>query len=349
MSLYSDDATNAAAPSAPASPPANLPDTLRFFGRWDLRAPDKAITVNNGSYVCAQFTSHAISALFDISVNQAPLPTITWRIDKGKWQEAEIAPKVSLADGLSDGPHTLMLMMRGDDPEQSRWTPPLVASYTFLGLDLPDGGQLLPPLDEWDHPKLKIEFLGDSITEGLLVEQDDHDPAKKSYSWRHNALDSYAAKTALLLDAVWRQVGFGNSALLHMGSGGVPIALTSFNLFYEGCPRDEWQPDLVVINQGTNDKEAPVATYRPLYAKYLKMIRKAYPNAKIAALRPFSGRQEESIKAEVEARKNAGDNAVFYIDTTGWYVSDNLHPQAKASAVIAEKLVAALKTDVLNN
>lgn len=321
---------------------ADLDPSLKFFGRWDLRAPDRAITVNSGSYICAQFSSPTVGALFDTSANQAPLPIIAWKIDDGKWQVAEIAPKVNLAKGLSDGPHTLMLMMRGMNPEQKRWKPPLVGSYTFLGLDLSESGQILPPLDGWEHPKLKIEFLGDSITEGLLTTNG------PTYAWHQSALDSYAAQAALQLGAMWRHVGFGAQGLVNGGSGGVPDALDSFNYFYDGCPRDDWQPDLVVINQGTNDRHAPDETYKSLYTRYLKMVRKAYPHAKIAAMRPFSGWQGDNIKAVVDACRAEGDKNIFYIDTTGWYTGHDLHPHHTDSPALAEKLVAALKADVLD-
>jgi len=318
-----------------------LTDSLRFFGRWDLRAPDRAITVNTGSHVLAQFSGSSISARFDVSLNKPPLPTITWRIDNGDWQESEIAATVKLADGLPDGPHTLWLMVRGIDEHQSRWNPPLVGSVTFLGLDLGSDGKFLPPLAEWDHPKLKMEFLGDSITEGVLVTAPA--PGKTSRAWLTNARDSYAGRTAMLLGASWRQVGFGATGLVRGGSGGAPGALTTFNSFYAGCPRDDWQPDVVVVNQGTNERKVPPATYLSDYGNYLTMIRQAYPKAKIAALRPFGGFQADSIKQAVDAAHAAGDNDVYYIDTTGWYTGRSLHPDSNASVGLATNLAAALK------
>ena len=320
--------------------------SIRFFGRWDLRAPDRAITVNSGSYLLAQFSGNSISARFDIAANLPPLPVLTWRIDGGEWQYAEIAPELKLADGLAAGPHTLWLMVRGMDEHQSRWKQPLVASVTFLGLDLPAGGQFLKPLAEWDNPKLKIEFLGDSITEGVLV-GGPHGKAQATWPWSSNALDSWAGQTALALGAMWRQVGFGATGINHGGSGGAIAAQDSFNSFYDGCPRDDWQPDLVVINQGANNVMDNSAKYLPLYEKYLATIRAAYPKAKIAAVRPFSGAQADAIKVAVDAARDAGDKEIYYIDTTGWYLGP-LHPAARDCIGIAAKLTDALKTRVLN-
>ena len=327
-----------------AAEPQGLPKTLRLFGRWDRRRPDRAVTVNSGSYILAHFTGSELTALFDVSINKPGVPTLAWRLDDGPWQEAEVADRVPLADHLATGPHTLMLMARGLDEHQNRWTQPLVASITFLGLKLAPEGKLLRPLPQWDRPKLKIEFLGDSITEGVLVQSPRE--GKTTWAWQTDARQSYAAQTAMRLNAAWRQVGFGATGLAHGGSGGAPGALESFNFFYKDCPRDDWQPDLVVVNQGTNDSGMAPDQYRPLYAKYLDLIRAAYPKAKIAAVRPFVGAQAQAIHAEVEARRAAGDTRVYYIDTEGWY-SGPLHPAAEGSIPLAEKLAAALQAQVL--
>jgi len=321
--------------------------SIVFTGRWDLRAPQRAITVNSGSYLRANFSGTAVSAQFDLSLNQVPLPTIAWAIDEGAWQESEVAPVVKLAGALKAGPHTVWLMIRGIDEHQSRWTPPLVGSVTFLGLDLPPDGNMLPPLKSWVEPKLKLEFLGDSITEGVLVQAKGLGPGKTSWAWQSDALHSYACRTAMALNAAWRQVGFGATGLVRGGSGGAVGALDSFNYFYRDCPRDDWQPDVVVVNQGTNDRKMPPDQYLPLYLRYLGLIRQAYPKAKIVALRPFIGGQQASIREAVAEARAKGDEAIYYVDTAGWYAGP-LHPLAAASVGIADKLAAALKSEVLS-
>ncbi|MEI7437081.1 MAG: GDSL-type esterase/lipase family protein [bacterium] len=320
-------------------------NSVVFSGRWDLRSPARAITVNSGSYLQARFSGASINAIFDLSLNKAPLPTIAWRIDEGDWQESEIAETVRLAGGLQRGSHTLWLMVRGIDEHQNRWTAPLIGSVTLIGLKLPEGGKMLKPPGLWKKPPLKIEFLGDSITEGVLVQAGGLGAGKTSWPWQTDALHSYPCRTAMLLKAAWRQVGFGATGLNHPGSGGALGALQTFNDFYQGCPRDDWQPDLVVINHGTNDANVPPDAYALLYARYLALVRQAYPKAKIAALRPFGGAQAESISQEVLKARAKGDRAVYYIDTTSWY-SGPLHPGAAASIGLADKLVAALKSEV---
>jgi len=318
-----------------------LDSRLRFYGRWDRRSPARAVTVNSGSHIVARFTGREATARFDVAANQPPLPTLVWRVDDGEWQEAEVAPALKLASGLKDGEHTLRLMVRDLDEHQSRWSPPLVASITFLGLDVPGGKLLEPPAD----PKLKLEFLGDSITEGVLVHP--VRPGKETWPWRGDGRLAYSAQTALRLGAQWRQAGFGGLGILNPGNGGVPVAPDSFNFFFAGAPRDDWQPDVVVVNQGTNDGGWPSHVFRPAYARYLQVIRAAYPQAHIAAVRPFGGYHADDILAEVTARQAAGDRRIFYVDTTGWLgpadYTDGVHPNAAGGAKAAERLAEALR------
>lgn len=332
--------------------PTSLPRECVFFGRWDRRKPDRAVTVNSGSYVRARFSGARLDATFDLALNQpkctctkdGSYPTIAWRIDDGAWQEAELAATVTLAQGLAPGSHSVLLMVRGLDEHQSRWTPPLVASVTFTGFA---SAKLERPLRSWTKPRLTMEFLGDSITEGVIVNEGRAGVLPGipfTWPWLADARRSYAAQTALSLEAEWRQVGFGATGLVHGGSGGAPGALAAFDFFYAGCPRDTWQPDVVVINQGTNDPPSP--EYTGLYRQYLALIRKAYPKAKLVALRPFNGSHGDDINAAVAACNAAGDTKVYYLDSAGWY-SGPVHPNGEGSAALAEKLVRALKTQVL--
>jgi hypothetical protein len=166
-----------------AAPP--LDPAVVLHGRWDRRTADRATTVCAGSYITARFDGRSIIARFDLSRNKAPLPTVAWRIDgiDDQWRESEIAESLELEKDLKPGDHTILLLVRGLDEHQPRWSPPLTASVTFLGFDLPAGGKFeqIP-----DSPKLKIEFLGDSITEGVRVHG--KEPGRETWPWMSDAL-----------------------------------------------------------------------------------------------------------------------------------------------------------------
>ncbi len=315
-------------------------ELVHYYGRWDVRT-DRAITVNSGSHLAATFTGTAITARFDVSVNlTSDMPTLAWQIDQGEWKEADLAATVSLGTGLASGMHTVMLMARSMDENQSRWTPPLISSTTFLGFTVTGGA-----VQSSARPvRFKIEFLGDSITEGVAIWQSRNGQTRKC--WKDDGRIAYPSQTAQMLGAEWRQVGFGYLGILKTGNGGVPKANDSFNWIYKDVPRDSWQPDMVVINEGTNDSGGAAATFRTGYTQYLTTIRAAYPNAKLVAMRPFNGSQAAPIKAEVDARNAAGDARVYYVDTTGWLGStdftDGLHPNDQGSGKAAQALVAAI-------
>jgi lysophospholipase L1-like esterase len=320
--------------------PVELAD-FQLYGRWDVSKPGKAVTVNSGSHVTASFHGSGVSAKFDITSNTGNRPTVSFKIDGGDWVEKEIGATLELAANLSVADHTVALFVRGMNENEARWTPPLVASTTFLGFDVEGGNLVKTPRPE----RTKIEFLGDSITEGVALHSQGPQ-GQTTPNWRTDGPRGYAALTALALNAEWRQVGFGRQGLTIVGNGGVPKAQDAFNWFYAGVPRDDWQPDLVVINQGTNDRGAGGETFAPLYLSFLGLVRTAYPLAKIAALRPFVGDYGTEISAQVAARKAAGDTNVFYVDTAGWTApgdfTDGVHPNVSGSVKISEKLVTAL-------
>lgn len=317
-------------------------EAVHFYGRWNL-LPTAAITVNGGSHLAATFHGTGIAARFDVTTNMDTVPNLTWQIDGGSWQEADIADRLPLATGLAAGTHDVRLMVRGLNENQSRWTPPLVASVTFRNFEVAGGN-----VDPSPRPiKRKIEFLGDSITEGVLVHTSNEIPID-TWPWRNDARLDYACQTALAVDFEWRQVGFGRQGVTSGGNGGVPYAQDAFNFIYAGVPRDRWQADVVVINQGTNDGGASSQTFRPLYATLLQRIRAGYPNAQIVALRPFAGAHADDIKAEITSRIAGGDANVFYVDTTGWIdpaadTTDGIHPNPQGHMKVTTRLVAELK------
>ncbi len=318
--------------------PAEL-EAIHYYGRWN-RLAESAITVNSGSHVVARFSGTALTARFDVSLNQAPSPTMTWRIDNGEWLEAELAPAMPLAVDLPPGIHEVVLMVRGLNEGQNRWNAPLVSSITFSGFEV--SGGMLEPSPRPKRPRM--EFLGDSITEGVALWSSRN--GQNTPCWRADARRAYPSLTAQALEAEWRQVGFGRQGLLIGGNGGVPIAGEAFNFFYAGVPRDDWQPDWVVINQGTNDGGASPNDFAPAYADFLSTVRAGYPAAKIVVMRPFNGAHAAEISAAVSTRRNEGDALIEYVDTTGWLsnsdFTDGVHPNEQGSQRAANELASAL-------
>jgi hypothetical protein len=322
---------------------AGVTESVHYYGRWN-RLADRAITVNTGSHVVARFSGTGVSARFNVSLNQTPNPTLAWRVDQAPWQEGELSATLPLATGLAAGAHEVTLMVRGLNENQNRWRAPLVSSITFLGFDIAGTGGAVQPSPRPVRPK--IEFLGDSITEGVNLWTSRN--GQTTPCWRSDGRIAYASQTAQALGVEWRQVGFGRQGLLIGGNGGVPVANDAFNSIYDGVRRDDWQADMVVVNQGTNDGGATAANFGPAYSTFLATIRAAYSAAKIVAMRPFGGAHASEIRSAVDARNLAGDSRVYYIDTTGWLgtgdFTDGLHPNEQGSGKAATQLTAALRS-----
>ena len=295
-------------------------EAIHYYGRWAV-FPAFATTVNSGSHVTATFHGTGLSARFNIASNM----THPERDVADRWRPLERGRdrRHAAARHRAYRRHARRSLWYAGSMKIRAMTPPLVSSVTFQTLDVTGGAIDLSP-----RPiKRKIEFLGDSITEGVNTHKAAEIP-KDTPTWRADGRLDYSCQTALALDAEWRQVGFGRQGLTIGGNGGVPVAQDAFNFIYANMPRDSWQADMVVINQGTNDGGANSQTFRPLYVTFLERIRAAYPNAQIAAMRPFAGAHADDIKNAVMTRVTAGDVKVFYIDTTGWITERPTPPTA---------------------
>ena len=142
---------------------ADHPD-IRYLGRWGGLG-DAMVTVNSGSGAVLRFTGRHIAATFDQSTVTHP-PQIYARIDRG-------APVLYTVDrNLIDltarplsrgGFHTLEITVKDVDERANRWNPPLRSGLLLTGFRLDPGTATLPPPPPENR---RIEFLGDSITQG---------------------------------------------------------------------------------------------------------------------------------------------------------------------------------------
>ena len=154
---------------------------------------------------------------------------------------------------------------------------------------------------------------------------------------------SYAYLTARAFGADADQVGFGGTGItVPFGSGGVPSASQTFPDNFSGSPVDpNFVPEVVVVNEGTNDVAASSAQFEPAYQAYLAEIRSAYPAAWILAMRPFNGTHAADIQAAVTA---LADARIDYVDTTNWLTAadftDGTHPNTVGDAIAAAHLTA---------
>lgn len=192
---------------------------------------------------------------------------------------------VTLATGLANGRHNVVITSCN---EGHTLKPEFHGFILDSGCSLPCKPQL---------PQRKIEFIGNSITCALGIEDfsADHKNANNS---TQNAYYSFAHQTARHLNA--QAVLVARSGIgIYRNTGGKRdgdrnnMQACYDNVFYTfDANAEKWNfsryvPDVVCINLGTNDTTNPAYDTTLLtaaFVKFVKRIRSNYPKAKIVLL-----------------------------------------------------------------
>ena len=215
-----------------------------------------------------------------------------------------------------------------------------------------------------------IEFVGDSITCGYGV--DDEVKEHNFSTTTEDVTKAYAYKTAGLLDADYSMVSFSGYGIISGYSDGenkvaaqtVPQYYTKLGYSWSGngmfSPAMlDWdfskrQPDVIVINLGTNDDSyckniaERCEEYQQEYVNFLKTVRENNPDAAIIGALGVMGQNlcpyvEAAIKQYSE---ETGDTNVAYLMfdqqdqrdglAADWHPTEATHE--KAAAKLAEKI-----------
>lgn len=239
-------------------------------------------------------------------------------------------------------------------------TEAFVGRGQILGIDLPDGGELLPP-----RPMTRrLEVIGDSISCGYgdeAANQQVHfSPATE------NAYLAYGAIAARTLGAQYVCIAWSGRKMWPNDT--IPAV---YDLTLPTDPASRWEfrsppPDAVLINLGTNDfahENPDQRQWTAAYEAFVHHVRSYYPNAMVylAAGTMMSDawpvghqamttlrRYLRQIEADLRA---GGDRRVRLIDFgTQDGLADGLgadyHPSLQTHRKMAAKLVAALEADL---
>ena len=330
------------------------PTAPRFTGRFDLREEGAAFAWS-GSSVTVRFEGTSLEAelrdtgdnrylvLLDGVAAQAPLV-----LGPG-------THTVTLASGLSSGPHTVTLY---------RLTEPLVGETVLTGLRLSPGGKMLATAPAAER---RIELIGDSISTGYG--NLGNDPTCGFSPATQDHYQTYGAITA-------RALGADLSTLAWSGRG----VFTNRGSTTELEPMPElWQrtlptraeplwdfsknaPHAVIINLGTNDFAPDVKDTTPFaaaYVAFIAQVRERYPEAHIfCAVGPMltdsypPGMQASTtvravLQETIKQRREAGDARVHYLDFGSIRANEGLgcdyHPTIATQKRMAETLTATLR------
>ncbi len=221
-----------------------------------------------------------------------------------------------------------------------------------------------------DSGKL-IEFVGDSITCGYGV--DDLDASHHFSTTTEDASKTYAYKTAEKLGADYSLVSFSGYGIISgysgdgqkkteqlvpdyydkMGnSGGTYLGDFVAQEMYWDFSK---QPDVIVINLGTNDASyvkgdaAKKEEFTKAYAAFLKQVREKNPEATVFCTLGIMGADLYSCIEDAANRYIAetGDDKVYTMRFDTQNSADGIaadwHPSEKTHEKAAQKLVAKIK------
>lgn len=310
--------------------------SVRLTGRWDRCNNAQASTTTNGSRIDAAFTGRSAIIHFDISTNVHPYPHLWIIVDEGPKVEVPLARLLHI-DGLPDGLHSLQIIMKSSSEGLARWFYPQEAVVRFRGLEVDSPGEL-----KVDNRPI-LEVIGDSITEGVLVEianTNEGDFHERVY--QDDTCSTYAWKCAEKLNMRPRPIGFGAVGTTKCGSGDVPNVVESYGYIYENCPCEEEQANVIVIAHGTNDSGKSDEEFAPAYTNLLQLLRAHNPKAIICAMSPFIGRFEEILPKIADSYNHMHLDNVKFISTKGWLPAAPVHPLKAGHAHAGELLANAL-------
>lgn len=315
---------------------------IRYSERWWF-ADDKAHCTANGGTIEFKFIGEECLMIFDVTTNRTPYPHLYISVDNGARVEVPLHFNLRIVGG--EGEHYVKIIQKSSEEGQHRWFEPIESIVKLVSLEA-DGFAELEP-----DTRKTIEYIGDSITEGVLtddpVEGGRIERTEGERVWRDDVCATYAWRTAEMLNLRPIIMGYGAVGTTKSGCGSVPCVYDSYPCYSHNNPMPSANADYILINHGTNDRQASFEETETEYIHLLELVRERNPKSKIISLSPFSGNPYEPIKSAVEKyNKQSGDD-VFFIDSRGWVPEEPVHPLRDGHKIIAEHLAEILKKEVL--
>lgn len=318
---------------------------LQYTGRIDFSDPLKPRFWSAGVYVKMRFKGTMAEVIINDQVlygNSHNYIDIT--IDDQKpyrIQTTDITDNLKIGGNLDDKPHTVTICK---DTEAG------VGYLEFVGIKCEKLLQLPP------RPKLKMEFIGTSITCGADMDRSIYPCNFGEWYGHHNANLSYGALTARALDADFMitaisGIGLSNSCC------NIPIMPEAYDKINTRTDSIKWnfstyQADIVSICLGESDGAAAQdsAKFCGDYVDFISLVRRYYPKADIFCVNiPTSDvRMNAAFKRYMvgiaDHMKAHGDNKVYPVSVSKVYTSGcNNHPDVIDHQMIASELTDQIR------
>ena len=314
-------------------------DKIRYTGRWNI-GESTATSTANGNYFEFMYKGECAVIGFDMTFLAAPFPHIYISVDNGANIEVTLDRFVRIS--AEYGEHKVCVIMKSSVELQNRWLYPIQSVVSLLDIEADEF------LDLPEDTRKTIEFIGDSITEGIQI-----DMGHTSYGnyrdmvYWDDSTAGYAWRTAKALNLRPITMGYGSLGTTRRGAGGVPPVSESYKYYSEGYPMESKEADFIVINHGTNDRGAEKEVFKKKYFEFLCVVRERNPKSKIISLTPFSGCLAKEIKEVVDLYNKETADEVFYIDSTGWVAPEPIHPSRNSHKTISDNLSKIIKENLM--
>ena len=320
---------------------AGAPPGVRIVGRT---APGTNGAVRfswPGVNIHARFNGTQVSMNLDDGNNKNRFTVV---IDGGtpKTVTTSTAQTIQLATGLPNTAHDLLIW------RNTEASPGGVTQFRGLS-SFGTGGALLEPTSA---PDRRMEVIGDSLSVGAGVEGTSTtcSPDINAFSNNYLAYGSVAARSvqADVVTIAWSGIGVYRSY-----SASDPTMPQRYDY---SIPNDStawdfslYQPNVVVINLGTNDfsNGNPGQPYIDAYVNFVKHVRSKYAAANFILIDMYGGDRLMAINNVVTALKSGGEQKVetlSFSSVPNNNTACNQHPNTSAQAAMGALLAARLQT-----
>lgn len=258
-------------------------------------------------------------------------------------------------------------------------TESFVGEVKFCGIQIPRGAHCKIIDPTFFENKLKIQFIGNSITCGYgnmvsIPSPPKGNPNTGFHTINENAYEAYGMKTARNLNALSTLVSFSGIGLCRNFDTDTNETMPKIydRIHLQDKESHLWdhakqQPDIIVINLGTNDYFAESngnmlddSVFVKTYIAFVSKLIKLYPKAKIICAngsmmsndfpkgRKCWTRIQRNIKAVKNHFKESQDKKIFtffFTEQKSPY-GENYHPSLATHTQMAKELTTFIQTEV---
>ncbi|HYG20606.1 MAG TPA: SGNH/GDSL hydrolase family protein [Ohtaekwangia sp.] len=321
-------------------PPDNR--NILYTGRVDFTNRKKPRFWAPGVYITTKFLGPSCEVALDDEASADSHNTIEVIIDEGTPFKVRLKGKknvIKVAEGLSDGVHTLTIVKNTEGG---------VGYIEFLGLRCRG---LMPSALK---PERTIEFIGNSITAGSGLDASEIPCGKGTWFDQHNAYMSYGPVTARTLNAQWHLSAVSGIGLIHSCCGinvTMPKVYDKINQHEGTVPWEfrRYQPDVITVCLGENDGVQDSVKFTTAYVNFVTDLRSHYPKAQIVCLTSpmanatLSAVLKNYITGVVNHHQQQGDkNVSKYFFSKSFNSGCGGHPGMAEHQQIAQELSAYL-------